>query len=812
MAIFNKTGRTFYRNIKRHKAVSLINIAGLVLGITSTILIMEYVFFERSYDSYHNSADNIYRVAYNRYRGETLLWKTANSFFPTGDYMKATFSEVKDYFDLSRNFNIEVSGINAAGDKVSFFENKAYYATTSIFNILMLPLTEGTNECLSGPFTVAISEKAAKKYFGKEDPLGKIIKVNNLDNYTVTGVYKDIPANSHIKTDLLFSFTTLIQRTPTLITNWSYDYCHTYLLLANGTDYKSFEKKAFPRMVNDNYREALERRQERDFFYLQPVKEIHLNSAIEYETEPPGNGKGVKILFGFSLFFLVIAWINYINLVTARSIERAREIGIKKVVGSSQRLLIGQFISETFLFNSMCLVLSAILVVILNPIFKRLTGIYDLTLVFNNEFWLWAIAVFVAGILISSLYPAFVLSSFQPLQIIKGKYTNTRDGFIFRKGLVTFQLIISISLLAGTGIIYKQVSFLQQKDLGYTYNSTLILKAPKVNEDQTIYKNKILLFRKNLEQDPQVTGFTFVTDIPGQEINMWFSCFRKGFDPSTSNAYFRTDIDNDFIKLFDIRLLAGRDFIGDETQELNKLIINIKAMNRLGYATPEEAVGQIVMNGATRECEIVGVVDDFNYYSAKIEAVPTIFTRRDVRKQYIAIKYDEGYSNISTLIGRIKPVYNEIFPGNAFEYLLLEDNMANDIKPDRTFALVFGIFSVLAIIIGIIGILGLILITINQRIKELGVRKVIGAEQVNINLLLGKQFIWQILIAVCIALPVSFYGFQKWVLDSYIYRINISWGLILLPAFVIIMVVFVVIILSGRNAFNLNPAEVLRSE
>jgi len=288
-----------------------------------------------------------------------------------------------------------------------------------------------------------------------------------------------------------------------------------------------------------------------------------------------------------------------------------------------------------------------------------------------------------------------VLSSFQPLQIIKGKYTNTRDGFVFRKGLVTFQLIISISLLAGTGIIYKQVRFLQYKDLGYNYNSTLVLKAPRINEDQTIYKNKILLFRKNLEQDPQVTGFTFVSDIPGQEINMWFSCFRKGFDLSTNNAYFRTDIDNDFINLFHIRLLAGRDFTGDETQEQLNLIINVKAMNRLGYSSPEEAIGKIVMNGATRECEIVGVVDDFNYYSAKIEAVPTIFTRRDARKQYIAIKYNEEYNNIGSFIRRIKPMYDNVFPGNAFEYLLLEDNMANDIRPDRTFALVFGIFSVL---------------------------------------------------------------------------------------------------------------------
>ena len=804
--------KIFFRNIKRNKIVSLINITGLVLGITSTVLILEYVFYERSYDSFHKKADNIYRVVYNRYRGETLLWKTANSFYPTGKFMKTNFQEVTNYFNLIRNYNIEVSRTDEKGTKTSFFEEKTYYVSTSVFNILTLPLIKGSDSCLSAPNTVVLSEKAVKKYFGSEDPIGKIIKVNNRDIYTITGVFKDIPANSHIRTDLLFSFTTIIDRSPQLMNNWYYDYNYTYLQLARGTDFKCFEKKAFTTMIKNNYQDILKPNNERDEYYLQPVRSIHLHSAIEYEAEPPGNGRGVSILFGFSIFFLIIAWINYINLVTARSVERAKEIGIKKINGTPDKLLIFQFISEAFIFNLICLLISIVLILLLNPLFKQLTGIEILNLVFDLKFWLIALLVFISGVLISSIYPAFVLTSFQPLKVIKGKYTNSRDGLLFRKMLVTFQLFVSISLLIGTGIIYKQVNYLMQKDIGYKYNSTIILKAPRTNEDQTVYQNKILLFRESLERNPEVKGFTFISDAPCQEINNWFACYRKGFDSSTENAYFRTDIDYEFIRFFGIRLLAGRDFTIEDKQDQTKLIINMKALNRLGYKTPEDAVGQFVKDGPDREYQIIGVVDDFNYYSTKVEAVPTIFTQRDDSKLYAAIKYNGDRLTIQPLINKIKPEYNRIFPGSAFEYLLLEDSMENVIKPDRTFALVFGVFSILAIIIGIIGILGLTIITINQNVKQLGIRKVLGADLLSLFGILSKRLIWEFVIAVVIAVPLSVYVYEKWVLNSYFYHIHLNWTYFVYPVIILVLVLFIVTISMAFWIFRINPVEALRYE
>jgi putative ABC transport system permease protein len=810
--MFRNSLKIFFRSISKNKIITFINITGLVLGITSTMLILEYVVYERSFEAFHKDAANVYRVVYNRYRGETLLWKTANSFFPTGPYMKSSFPEVRNYFNLARNYNIEVSAINPAGDKTSFFEEKAYYLSASAFEILTLPLVKGTKECLSAPNTVALSEKAVKKYFGNEDPLGKIITVNNHDKYTITGVYKDIQSNTHIRSDLFFSFATILNSSPQLLSNWMYDNCHTYLQLAEGTDYKDFERKAFLQMKNDNYRELLARNNEQDIYFLQPIKSIHLNSAIEYETEPPGNGRGVSILFGFSIFFLIIAWINYINLVTARSVERAEEIGIKKVFGTENRLLIFQFISEAFVFNAICLGISIILILLLNPLFKQITGIDKLNLVFNIKFWLAATATFISGVLISSIYPAVVLSSFKPLQIIKGQYKNSQGGLLFRKVMVTFQLFVSLSLLIGTVIVYEQVQFLMKKDPGFQYSSTIVLKAPRTNEEQSVYQNKILLFRKALEQNPEIAGFTFVSDIPGYEMNNWFSCYRKGFDKSTENAYFRTDIDYEFLDFFKVRLLAGRNFTKDDKEVQLKTIINLKALKRLGFDSPEDAVGQLIMSYPDRECEIIGVIDDFNYYSAKVEAVPTVFTVRDSRKLYVVIKYMGDGNIVQRLIKKISPDYNRIFPGSAFEYILLEDKMASDIKPDRTFALVFGIFSVLAIIIGIIGILGLIIITINQNVKALVVRKILGADQHNINILLGRQLWWELIISVCIAVPVSYYSFKNWVLDAYIYRVSINWEHLLFPVLSIVVILLIVILTLARAVISMNPAEVLRTE
>ena len=327
--------KIFVRNLKKHKLISAINLLGLTVGILSSLFILEYVFYERSFDDYHENGSRVCRVVYNRYQNEKLQWKTANSFFPTGKWLKDNYHEVEDWAVIIMKYNITVNYDSPFGDKVFNNETKTYYASSSLFQLFTIPFIQGSKSCLDQPGTVAISELAAERYFGKENPIGKIMTVNSAEKYTVTAIYHNIPANSHFKSDFLFSLPTVTNNQQWLFTNWGADYFHTYILLAPGVDPEAFGKRAMPDMVAKNYQKDLDLMQTRDEYVLQPIPDIHLNSNIEYETEPPGNAKTTDILFGFAIFLLVVAWIIYVNLVTAQSMERAREIGIKKIFRAS---------------------------------------------------------------------------------------------------------------------------------------------------------------------------------------------------------------------------------------------------------------------------------------------------------------------------------------------------------------------------------------------------------------------------------------------------------------------------------------------
>ncbi len=803
--------KLIWRNARKHPAGSFINLFGLVLGITSTLFILEYVYYERSFETQYHDSGRIYRVVYNRYQENKLLWKTANSFYPAGEYLKETFPEVDGYFQLRRNYNIEISSRDAGGNRRSFFEGKTYYASPSIGKLLDIPLLQGTKECLDAPNSVIISERAAQKYFGNADPLGKEITVNSSDVFVITGIFRNMASNTHIKTDFLFSFEHIYTHDPWLKTNWFYDYNYTYIMLAPGTDYAAFARKAFPRMISENYGDYLKAVNQRDEFFLQPVRSIHLDSSIEYETEPPGNSKAISLLFGFSLFLLLIAWVNYINLSTARAVERARETGIKKVHGAYRGSLIFQYMIEALIFNTLCLVISILLVLALNPLFRDLTGIPDLNFPVQRSFIVTGILVFAGGVFLSGLYPAFVLSSFRPLMILKGNYKNTTGGIILRKGLVTLQFFISISLLIATGVIFNQVKFLMKKDPGFDASSVMIIRAPRTNETDSVYAGKILRLRDEMEKLPGIHGFTFTSDVPGQEINNWFSCYRKGYADNDMKDYFRTDIDRDFLGFFRIKLVEGRNFNAEDRSAQNKVLINLQAMDRLGFENPEKAVGQRVINGG-HEFEIIGVTGDVNYYTIKIKAVPTFFTLADHNKSYMALKYDPSATDLPAMISSVRTVFTGIFPDNAFDDQFLDEKMALNLVPDKTFAMVFGVFSVLAIVIGIIGIIGLVMVIINQSMKELGVRKILGASLYDMNVLLSHQVLWPVIIATCLALPLSALIIQNRILGNYVYHISITWVHLVLPVIILVLIFAAVIALLAGRAYRINVSEVLKAE
>ncbi len=805
--------KIFIRNLKKHKLISAINLTGLTIGILSALFIFEYVFYERSFDSYHEKGTRVCRLVYDRYQNEKLQWKTVNSFYPSGKWLKENYSEVQDWAVISRKYNITVSYESPVGDKVFYNEEKSYYATSSLFNLFTLPLLEGGLTCLDQPNTVAVSERTAQRYFGRESAIGKVLTVNSNEKYTVTAVYKNIPANSHLRTDFLFSLPTITAARTNLSSNWSYDYFNTYLLLAPGVDPQAFCNRALPDMVAKNYKDKLDAAQTRDQYYLQPIPDIHLHSDIEYETEPPGNAKTTNILFGFAIFLLVVAWINYVNLVTAQSIERAREIGIKKINGANPARLVYQFVSEAFLFNLACLALTIGLYFLINPAFKATIGIGEFNLFAHKGFLVSGLSIFISGIVLSSIYPAFVLSSYQPIAVLKGKFKNSAQGIIFRKSLVTAQFIISIALLIGTLVTFRQASFLMKKDMGIDFNSSLVIRAPLTADNQETKMNKLMLFKNKALEMPEVDGFTFTSDIPGQEINNWFSGRRKGFDANDNKAYFHIAADDEFIDFYKITVLAGRKFHKDESFDQRTVLMNRQAIERFGYSNLEDAVNKVIVSGKDKEWVVVGVVDDFYYKSIKTAPVPTVISLNDKGKTFLTLRLSNAQTgSFASLVSKLRKEYEMIFPDQPFEYFSLDDKMRLDLKPDKTFASVFSVFSGLAILIAVIGIIGLILITINQNLKEFGIRKALGAEFGDMSGLLSKQLLVQFILAMIIAVPLSYYGYKNWFINTYIHRIDLNIWLFLVPVVLMAVVIFTVILLLSIKVFRLKTAEVLQYE
>jgi putative ABC transport system permease protein len=803
----------FTRNLKKHGLITAINSMGLIVGLLSSLFIFEYVFFERSFDVYHQNASRVCRVAYDRYQYGKLQWKTANSFYPTGGWLKANYGEVQDWAVIVRKYNITVSYKNAAGDKVFYNEPKTYYAGDSLFNLFTIPLKEGGRNCLESPNTVAISQRAAERYFGHESPLGKSLTVNGTENYSVTAVFRTIPANSHLQTDFLFSLPSFLNSRPWLYSNWDYDLLHTYLLLAPGVDPVRFGRRALPDMIAKNYQAALNASQIRDEYYLQPVPDIHLHSNIEYETEPPGNAKTTGILYGFAIFLLVVAWINYVNLVTAQSIDRAREIGIKKVIGARKIQLMGQLLSEAFLFNMICLAVTLGLFFFLNPAFMSFANIRDFSLWQNAHFLRMALLIFLSGILLSSAYPALVLSSFRPAQVLKGKFKNSTRGYLLRKGLITVQFIISIVMLIGTIIAFRQASFLMNKDLGVDINSSLVIRAPRLADTPGTRMDKFKLFKSRALELPEVRDFTFSSDIPSQDINNFFVGYRKGFNEDDYKAYYEIAVDDRFLDFYRVKLLAGRKFHKDETHGQRTVLMNKLAAERFGYADPKEAVNKIIVNGTNTEWEVVGVVDDFYFRSVKSAPVPTVITLDDSPKTFLTMKLNGRWPGVLTsLIPKLRKHFETIFPYQPFEYFSLDDKMRFDLRPDRTFASVFSFFSALAILIAVIGIIGLILITINQNLKELGVRVALGAGFGDVSRLLAKQLLTQFSLAMLMAVPLSYYGYKQWFLSTYIHRIGLKAWFFAAPVLVMAFVILSVILLLSVRIFRLKLAEVLKYE
>jgi putative ABC transport system permease protein len=813
-----------WRNLVRNKLFSFINIAGLAIGLSVCLLIYQYVQFEQSYDLFHKNAGRIYRVPII-YSERSAAPGNAPNHPAVGPAMKADFPEVEDFTRLVRaslfgnawSLSYEDS---TTGKVVTFNEEKIYVADPSFMTMFSFPLAEGNAEhALKERGGLVITEKVARKYFGPGPALGKELKLNRDGSFKVTGVLKDLPENSHLQFDILVSFAEFDEKWG--YDNWGWPEFYTYVLLAPGADPAQLEAK-LPAFIEKYLGEVRRRYNMKSKFALQPITSIHLMSHLAFEQDTNGNERTVYFLTMLAVFILVIAWINYVNLSTAKSLERSKEVGVRKVAGASKRQLIIQFFFDAFLVNLLALLVAALIVPLSMPLLEKLVGknisnfLYTEGLWNNPSFWIMVPATFILGVVLVGLYPAFVLSSFRPVQVLKGKFYKSQTGIVIRRCMVSFQYVLSVFLIAGTITIYRQLTYMEKIDPGYAKDQILVLKSPAVYDSTA--PARIEHFRNQLKQLPAVSDVSASTDIPGSPIVDRNSLRRP--EQEEKDGFF-TDIqgvDLDFVKTFGLELVAGRSFREGEqmlweVQPEVRVMLNEEAAKRLGYTNPEDALHQKInfsYGMGPHPAEVIGVVKNYHQLSLRETFQPILYIFPAwYNWRYISVRLDTR--DLTQTMAVIEKAYLSSFQYSALEYFFLDDHFDKQYKADEQFGIIFTTFTLLAILVACLGLLGLSIFAITQRTKEIGVRKVLGASFSAILLLFSKDSVRLLIISYILAVPPVYYVANNW-LNNFAFRITPGWEIFVLPpALLLLISVGTICVVCLRTAL-MNPAMSLRHE
>ncbi|MEM6525171.1 MAG: ABC transporter permease [Bacteroidota bacterium] len=796
------------RNFLKHRLFTLLNVFGLSLGLAASLLILVYVKYEHSYDTFHGNADNIYRIQYNTIQNGIKTVECAAAVPAVGPALKDNFPEVKQFTRL-----FPVSGVVSyeSPDKgfVSFREEKMQITDPAVFEVFDFTLLKGNPEtALQGSNKVVVSERAVKKYFGDSDPMGESINWDGDLEFEVTGVFEDVPSNSHIKFDFLFSYQTLNDQTDNNSeTAWGWYDFNTYVLIDAGADVQELQAKWNQYLANERG-ESWSKYNYSQEFILRPLLDIHLYSNLLQESEPneQGDGDSVYFLTIIAFFILIIAWVNYINLSTARSFDRANEVGVRKVMGAQRGQLVYQFLSESFLINLFAVLIAVIVVRASWPFFTEISGrIIPLTYFLDVQFLITITALFVIGTVLSGFYPALVLSSFKPVTVLKGKSNKSASGNITRKSLVVFQFIASVFLICGTVVVYQQLTFMQNRDLGININKTLVIEGPGIVD--SLYDQNLESFKIEASRISSVKAITVSSNVPGDEIFWTRNIRRTQGGPESGITVYNVGIDTDYIPTFDLKLLAGRNFSQDFPNDNERVLLNESLVTALEFNDPNEAIGQSVRLGGDT-VEIVGVLANYHQMSLKSEVAPLVF-RLTSSNSFYSFKIETN--NYQELLSEIQQPWEQFFPGNPVDYFFLDSFFNKQYESDRQFGTVFRAFSLLALFVAGLGLFGLASFLTLMRTKEIGIRKVLGSSVPSIVLLLSKDFLVLVVIANLIAWPLSWYIMDNW-LSTFAYRIDISPVIFLISGFGVLFIAFLSVGFQTLKAALVNPALTLKHE
>lgn len=817
-----------YRNLLKNKAFSFVNIFGLAIGMAACFFIFAYVHFETSYDDWHPDAADIYRVniSFGGSFAHGEFPAMATNHPAVGPAMKRDFPEVRAFARLAPPAvflpGTTVSYTDKAGEVVSFNQDKMFFADPSFLTMFSFPLVAGNPAMALGePKTVVISETTAKKYFGNTDPMGKTLMLNARLPLTVTGVFRDVPENSHVKFDMLVSFLTVGPQFGYDI--WGWPEFYNYVQLAPGTDPRTLEAK-FPAFTEHYLGKVQRELSFQTYFHLQRLTDIHLHSEKIKGPETGGSQEEIYFLTLIGVLILVIAWINFINLSTAKATERAKEVGLRKVVGGRRVQIVWQFILESVLINLLALVLSAVIVWCCFPFFGAFVGkdiahgTPDSGIWHASFFWAGVVSVYLVSALAVGAYPALILSAFRPAAVLKGKFVNSGKGMMLRKALVMVQFVLSILLIAGTITVYSQLSYMEHQRLGYDKDQMLIVRAPTIRD--STFTTRIGVFQTRLLQDPAVGGVAPSSDIPGKPV-IGRNFVRKGTDDKTHNlATYISEVNENFFKTYGMELVAGRalqratDTINQfQVGGIARVIVNERVVQGLGFKSNEAALNQDIVFGygpGPIPARIVGVVRNYHQRSLKEGYDPMLYCYPSYDNwRYFSVRVSTGH--LQQTLAAISQAYRSVFPGNPFDYFFLNEYFNRQYLSDHRFGKVFGLFTVLAILVACLGLLGLSSFMIRLRTKETGIRKVLGASVGSLMILFSKDFVRLVGWATVISIPLIYAGAGMW-LRNYAFHIGIGWYILAAPSALLLMIALVLVgVQSAKTAFG-NPAESLKTD
>lgn len=801
-----------WRTIVKDKSFTAINLLGLASGLAISLMIVQYVRFELSYENTHPKAENLVRITTDILNGESVVSQDVETYPPLAGMIKEQIPEV---VNSTRAYPIGEPAVDVEINQKQYIVEKVFAVDSSFFNMFNYPLITGTRKGLMKEArTAVLSKSMAERYFNSTDVIGKTLYMIGNEGkilFNVAGVTEDSPANTHFKFDMLISYPTMLSDFGEEEGNWNGNNTLTYVELTENADYANFEKGLAK--FNDGMVEKEFISDER--FIAQKIGDIHLYSHKGFELEPNGEARSVYLLLLVAFLVIISALVNYVNLTTSKALDRAKEIGMRKVVGSTQMQIKTQVFIDSLMMNITAGGLAVVIVALVKPLFVETAGLPENFSVFSDTFFWFSLAGFLlSSIILSAIYPAFVLSSFKPTAVLKGKFSHSSTGVFLRKSLVVFQFSITVVLLVQAFAVYNQLDFLRNADIGVDTEKTIVIKSPTGEGISA----KFTAFKQSLMAQSNVATISTSGTVPGQPqaaFSTTTGINLSNVREETNFNFYMSQIDTAYFGLMEIQLLAGENYtstslpgFGDIGDNKRQVIVNEEAIRLWGIPTAADAVGQ-ELSFWGEQWNIKGVIKNYSQLSPKTPQIPIIHIYSPNVSENISVKFHGG--DPKEQLALVKSQYEASFVGKPFSYFFLDTEYDEQYKAEERFQKVFGALTLFAIFIACLGLFGLATFTVVKRTKEIGIRKSIGASTSNVLMLLSKDFVKTVLISMLVGIPIAYFAVKSW-LQGFANHIEISWWLFALPSALIM--VLVIISISGKTISTalMNPVDSLKTE